>query len=153
MQDLFHEAKEALELAKREYTSVGSLSTIAAYSTNQACENSVRAIWKFATGNQFPHKDFKPFHKPTNYIKQIGLYSCYSNKTQNFLEKLTGYALDDARYDNTQAYITHTNPKNKNRGQELIEGTSRFINETEHLMGNTKAVEAIRNYERKLIAK
>jgi hypothetical protein len=136
MTDPFHEAKEALDLSKREYTSVGSLSGVAAYSINQACENSIRTLWEIATGDQFPHDKFTPFHKPTAYVRRMGLFSYYSSETQSFLNMIEGLALDGVRYENTQAYKDYTNPKNKTKGKALINGTENFINETIELSRN-----------------
>lgn len=153
MHDPFHEAKEALDVAKREYTSVGSLSVMAAYSVNQACENSVRAIWEKAIGCPFPHNDFRPFHKPEVHVQQIGLHSYYSSETQKFLAKLTGYALNNARYENTQAYLDYIKPEVVKRGSYLIEGTERFISETEQLSTDPNVLKVIQDYEKTLKTK
>jgi len=150
MKDYFQESKAALRNAQIEYSSVNSLSAMGAYSTNQACENAIRAIWEKATGNIFPHNKFKPFHKPKKYLERMGLWQYYSPEAQSFLEKQQGAALDEVRYDNTQAYRDHTKPKNINRGEELIAGTLLVIEETEKLSENTKLLECIREYENKL---
>jgi hypothetical protein len=150
MKDYFHEARTALKIAEIEYTAVSSLSAMGAYATNQACENAVRGIWEKATGNEFPHEQFKPFHKPATYLKRIGLFSYYSPDAQQFLEKQVGCALDEVRYDNSQAYRDHTKLKNKERGNMLIAGTLLIIEETEKLSESKLALEIIRNYENKV---
>ena len=150
MKDPFHEAKEALNVAKRGFIEVNSLSVVAAYATNQACENSVRALWQIATGEPFPHKHFKPFHKPTSYVQRLGLETYYSASSKEFLDKLHGYALDEARYESTQAYKDHTKPTAAYRGQELIKGTERFIAETEQLATEEKILRTIRSVNKKL---
>ena len=150
MKDPFHEAKEALNIARREYTSVSSLSVMAANATNQACENSIRSLWKVATGKPFPHDKFKPFHKPALDVEKLGIKKYYSEQSQHFLDKLTGYALDDARFEDTQAFIDHTKPKSTCRGVELINGTERFINESEQLSHNDDVLNRIRNFYSKV---
>src|SRR5438874_12120013 len=127
MKDPFHEARVAFDSAERTFIAVNSLSVMDAYATNQACENSVRALWQIATGRPFPYDRFKPFHKPASYVRQIGLEQYYSDPSKEFLAKLEGYALDEARYENTQAYKDYTKPTAVHRGKELIEGTEQFI--------------------------
>jgi len=148
MKDPFHEAKVALNGAKRAFMEVNSLSVMDAYATNQACENSVRTIWQIATGEPFPHDQFKPFHRPASYIRRIGLEKYYSNRSKVFLAKLDGYALDEARYENTQAYKDHTKPTAGYRGSELIKGTERFIEETEQLATKEEVLQTIQDFHR-----
>lgn len=150
MKNPFHEAREALNVAKREFMAVNSLSVVAAYATNQACENSVRALWQVAIKEPFPHEYFKPFHKPASYVQQLGLEQYYSAPSKEFLAKLHGYALDDARYEGTQAYKDHTKPIAISRGQELIKGTERFIAETEQLATNEEVLRAIQDFDQQL---
>ncbi|MEN8166025.1 MAG: hypothetical protein ABFR65_00935 [Pseudomonadota bacterium] len=150
MKDYFHEARTALKTAEIEFREVSSLSSMGSYATNQACENAVRGIWKKATGNEFPHEQFKPFHKPAIYLKQMGLFSYYSSDAQQFLEKQVGYALDEVRYESTQAFRDHTKPKNIERGKTLIAGTLLIIDETEKLSDNQVVIELIRSHENKI---
>ncbi|MGH7381076.1 MAG: hypothetical protein ACREKR_02465 [Candidatus Methylomirabilales bacterium] len=144
MTDPFHEAREALNLAKREYTSVNSLNVMATYTVNQACENAVRALWQLSTGSAFPHEEFRPFHKPAAYVRGLGIEVYYSAETQAFLKKLEGFGLDEARYEGTQAYKDHTKPSAQYRGNELIARTERFIRETEELSKRQDVLAAIR---------
>lgn len=148
MTDPFHEAHEALNLAKREDTSVSSLSVMAAYAVNQACENAVRALWQLSTGSSFPHEEFRPFHKPAAYVRGLGIEVYYSPEMQAFLKKLEGFALDEARYEGTQAYKDHTKLSAQYRGKELIEGTERFIRETEELSKRQDVLAAIREFDK-----
>ena len=131
MKDYFHEAHVAMNLAQLEYATTNSLSALGAHSTNHICEIAVREIWEKATGDIFPHDYFKPFHKPVVYIKRMGLWPYYSPQTQGFMGKQHGMALDEVRYENTQAYRDHTNPKSRMRGKELIAGTLAVLEETE----------------------
>ena len=144
MTDPFHEAKEALSVAKREYAAVSSLSVMAANAANQACENAVRTLCQIAIGSPLPHQDFKPYHKPAAYVLRIGIESEYSEKMQAFLGKLNGFALDDARYESTQAYKEHTKSSAQQRGKELIEGTERFLLETIDLSKKEEVLSIIR---------
>ncbi len=149
MIDPFHEAREALNLTKREYTSVSSLNVMAAYATNQVCENAVRALWQISMGIPFPHEEFTPFHKPAAYVRHLGIESYYSDQTQAFIRKLEGFALDEARYEGTQAYIDHTKPSAEYRGKELIDGSERFLEETEQLAKREEVLSKIREFKRK----
>jgi hypothetical protein len=150
MKDYFHDARIALNVAQVEYWTVNSLSAVGAYSTNHACETAVRGIWEKATGEIFPDDYFKPYHKPVVYIKRMGLWPYYSSQTQAFMEKQHGMALDEVRYENTQAYRDHTNPKSGMRGKELIAGTLAVLEETEKLSHNGAVLECIRPYASKV---
>jgi len=90
VRDPFLEAKEALDVAERQYSSVGSLNVMAANATNQACENSLRALYQIATGQSFPHQDFKPFHKPEVIADKLGVKGFHSEQSQAFLKKIDG---------------------------------------------------------------
>lgn len=150
MSDPFHEAKEALRTAVREFTSVGSLNTTAAYAANQACENSFRALWGIATEDPFPYEQFQPHHKVSFWVQTAGLYSSYSPESQTFLDKLGGWALDEVRHVGTQAYIDHTKASATYRGREVVRGTQRFLEETEALAQKPEVLEILRFYQRKL---
>ena len=149
MRDPFHEAKVALEFAKLGWVQANSVSACSAYVISQACEDSFRTLYQISTEKPFPHKEFKPFHKPASYIRQTGLVLHYSVNTRKFLDKLTGYALDKVRYESTQAYKDHTSPAAANRGRILIEGAERFIAETEQLAEDEEARRTIRNFDKK----
>jgi len=153
MKDRFHEAKAALNTAKTEFTAVQSLSVTGAYSVNQACENAIRGIWIVATGNPFPYDAFTPFHKPAVYIEKMNLSPHYSPETRAFLHRLNGYALDEARYEDTQAYRDYTNPKSVKKGKNLIEGAEKLINETIKLSEDQQVLRTIQSYERQLAEK
>lgn len=146
MKDYFHEAHVAMNVAQLEYATTNSLSALGAHSTNHICETAVREIWEKATGDIFPHDYFQPYHKPVVYIKRVGLWPYYSPQTQGFMEKQHGMALDEVRYENTQAYRDHTNPKSGMRGKELIAGTLAVLEETERLSQNGAVLECIRQY-------
>ena len=150
MNDPFHEAKEAFNTGYKYYTSVGSLNAMAAYSMNQACENAVRALWIIATGEPFPYAKFKPLHKPAKYVEHFGLHPLYSTETRLFLSKLTGFALDDVRYEESQAFRNHTKEISGNRAKEIVVGTEKFLRETEKLSSDHSALELIVNYRSKI---
>lgn len=153
MKDPFHEAKEAFQTAAREFTSVGSLNTTAAYAANQACENSFRALWDIATGEPFPYEQFEPYHKTTTWVRRAGIYPSYSQESQNFLDKLEGWALDQVRHVGTQAYVDHTKPTAEYRSREIVRGTQWFVEETETLAQRPDVLETLRQYQRTLKGK
>ena len=110
MSDPFHEAKVALADAKLGWVQANSVSASSAYTINHACENAFRALYQVSTGEPFPHEAFKPFHKPASYMQRTGLVLHYSTDTRAFIDKLNGSALDEVRYEGTQAYKDHTKP-------------------------------------------
>jgi len=143
--DIFHEAKEALDVAEQRYTSVGSLNVIAANAVNQACENSLRALYEAATGMPFPYERFRPFHKPELIANSLGITRFYSEKSQNFLKRLTGYALDDARFEGSQAYIDHTKGTSAGRSNQLIIDGKTFLLESEKLSTDIEVIKTIQS--------
>jgi hypothetical protein len=145
----FREAREALNLVRREYTSVGSLNVMAANAANQACENSLRSLYEVATGQPFPYEEFKPFHKAELIADRLGIKEHYSKESQLFLQQLTGYALDDARFEGTQAYIDHTKASAQNRAKDILKGSERFVEESEQLSKNEEVLNVIRNSQGK----
>ena len=151
--DPFHEAREASQTVVREFTSVGSLNTTAAYAANQACEDSFRALWDIATGEPFPYGQFEPQHKTSVWVRRAGIYSNYSPESQNFLDKLEGWALDQVRYVGTQAYVDHTKPTAAYRSREIVRGTQRFVEESEVLAQRPDVLEKLREYRRTLKGK
>ena len=153
MKDPFHEAKVALLFSAEWNYAVNSVCATAAYSINQSCENSVRALYETATGNDFPHEKIKPSHKPASWLQQAGVIFFYSTESRKFLDKITGYDLDEVRYEGTQAYKDHIKPTAANRGKVLIEGTKRFIEETEQLTKNEDVMRKIRDFDRNLPGK
>ena len=150
MNDPFHEAKVALADAKFGWVQANSVSACSAYTINHACESAFRALYQISTGDPFPHESFKPSHKPASYVQQTGLILHYSTETRGFISKLSGYALDRVRYEGTQAYKDHTKPTAANRGPILIEGTGRFIAETEQLAKNKEVRRKIKTFNEKL---
>ncbi len=147
MNNGFHEAAEALNLAKRDCTAVSSLNAMAANAVNHACENAVRALWEISTCTPFPQDHFMPHHKPAVYVRRMGIESCYSAETRTFLAKLDGWALDDVRYWHTQPYKDHTKLSAHGRDKEIIDGASRFLAESENLSARNDVQEAIRRYK------
>ena len=150
MHDPFHEAKTALAPAKLEWMQVSSVSACSAYAINHACETSFRTLCQISTGESFPHGAFNPFHKPASYVQRTGLVLRYSTTTREFIDKLNGSALDEVRYEGTQAYKDHTKPAAVNRGKVLIEGAERFIAETEQLAKKEEVRRMLKNFDEKL---
>ncbi len=142
--DPFHEAKEALQTVQREYTATNSINAATAYTVVHAAETAVRNLYTFATSANFPYDKF-PHHVPERLVESLGLAPFYSPKMQTFLGKLTGYAPQDVRYESTRAFQDHTNPKSAGRGKELMDGVTRFVEESEILAKNPAALEAIRS--------
>lgn len=142
--DPFHEAKQTLESARREYSSVSSLTAASAFLPVHACDQALRALYSMATDEPFPHSRFKPFHQPFSLAKDLGLTLYYCSRTQTFLKKLQGYAQDEARYEGTQAFKGYTGAKSAGRAKELLDGAERFITETQSLAGLPMALNTIR---------
>ncbi|MCZ6546862.1 MAG: hypothetical protein O6837_01920 [Deltaproteobacteria bacterium] len=146
--DPFHEAQEAVQTAEREYTATGSINAATAYTVVHAAETAVRELYTVATGTDFPHDKFEPSHVPETLVTNLGLAVFYSPESQTFLGKLTGYAPQNVRYENTRAYQLHTDPKAAGRGKDLVDGITRFVEETENLAKNPAALKAIRSAKR-----
>jgi hypothetical protein len=133
MADLFNEPKAICESIAREFTSVGSLNTATAFSAVVACEGTVSALVKETTGADFPYKNY-PRHKPGQWITSLGIFSYYSSETKKFLNKIDGYSLDKARYENQPAFRQYTSATAHDRSHVLVEGEPRLISETERLI-------------------
>jgi hypothetical protein len=142
--DPFHEAKEALQTVQREYTATNSINAATAYTVVHAAETAVRNLYTFATSANFPYGKF-PHHVPERLVESLGLAQFYSPKMQTFLGKLTGYAPQDVRYESTRAFQDHTDPKSAGRGRVLVDGVTRFVEETERLAKHPAALQAIRS--------
>lgn len=146
--DPFHESKQTLESARREYTSINSLTAATAFHPVHACDLTVRALYRVATAQPFPHEHFKPWHQPLRLIENLGLTAYYSRESQEFLRKVQGYAQDVARYDGTQAYVDYTKPKAADRAKELVNGAERFITETQSLASSSVVIDTVRKNAR-----
>lgn len=133
MADPFHEPKVIFEALTREFTSVGSLNTAAAFDAVVACEGTVGALVKEATGKDFPYQSY-PRHKPGHWITALGVSGYYSPEVLKFLNKVDGYSLDKARYENELAFRQYTSQGASDRSRVLIEGVPRLIEETENLI-------------------
>lgn len=146
--DPFHEAKQALNSARVEYSAVGSLSLASALTPVHACDLAIRELYTLATGALFPYDRFVPQHQPGRLVEALAIRSYYSNESQRFLDKLQGYALHDARYEGTQPYKDYTNPKSAGKAKEVIDGAERFIRETESLANNHAVLDTTRRHAR-----
>lgn len=146
--DPFHEAKQTLERARREYTSINSLIAATAFHPVHACDLALRALYTVATEEPFPHENFKPWYQPLRLTEGLGLTAYYSSETQEFLRKVQGYAQDAARYEGTQAYMNYTKPKAAGRAKELVNGAERFITETQSLANLSVVLETVRRNAR-----
>ena len=139
MADAFKEPKAICESIAREFTSVGSLNTATAFSAVVACEATVSALVRETTGAEFPYQNY-PRHKPGQWITSLGITTYYSSDTQRFLNKIDGYSLDKARYENQPAYLQYTSPTAQDRSRVLVEGVPRLISETESLMNMPEVI-------------
>lgn len=146
--DPFHESKQTIESAVREYSAIGSLTAETAFHPVRACEQALRELYTVATGATFPHDRFKPSHQPFGLAEDLGLITHYSSQTQVFLKKLQGYAQHVARYEGTQAYKSYTGPKAAGRAKELLEGAEYFITETQSLAGLPAVLDTVRKHAR-----
>lgn len=142
--DPFHEAKQALNSAKIEYSSVGSLSLVGAFSPLHACDLALRELYTVAVNKSFPHDAFKPHHQPGRLAEQLGIKTYYSRESQQFLDQLQGYALHEVRYEGTQAHQNYTSSKSAQLASHLIKGAERLIGETEKLSHDPRALDEIR---------
>lgn len=147
MTDRFHEAREALSTVKREFTDASSLNAATMFTANLACEAAVAAVWHEATGSDFPYQAY-PRHKPGRWVETLGISDYYTPDTRRFLERLDSYAPDKIRYETTQAFREHTKATASGRGQEVVLGVERFIDETEQLLSKPAAVNRLRNVAR-----
>ncbi len=145
--DPFHEAKVAYETARMSYTSVSSLSGTAVYSTVQACENALQALWHTALGSK--QRTLNINHKPGVRVKQIGLYPFYSENTKIFIDKQIEWRLQDIRFEHKKAYEEYTKPESHGRSEFIIEGTKDFIYETEAMVTNSDVIKIIKEYKEK----
>ena len=146
----FHEPKIALESARREYTSVGSLCNMDAYKLNHACENVVREAWQIVTNEEFPKDHFMPYHRPIAYIKDIGLFSHYTPELQTKLSKVQSYDLGNVRYDGERAFQSYISKKSIQKAEEIICTTGNFINETEKLLSDEAFTNKIKEFKIKI---
>lgn len=131
MADPFHEPRVISEALTREFTSVGSLNTATAFNAVVACEGTIGALVKEATGRNFPYQSY-PRHKPGQWITELGVSSYYSPETLKFLNKVDGYCLDKARYENESAFQQYISANDRSR--VLADGVPRLIAETEELV-------------------
>ena len=147
MKERFHEARQALATVKREFTDVSSLNAATMFTANLACEAAVAALWREATGSDFPYKTY-PRHKPGRWVETLGISDHYTPDTRRFLEKLDSYAPDKIRYETTQAFREHTKASAIGRGQEVVLGVEGFIDETEQLSSKPEVVNRLRTVAR-----
>jgi len=144
--DPFHEAMESLHTVQREYTATNSINAVTAYTVSHTAETAVRNLFTFATGTNFPYDRF-PHHVPEKIVANLGLLPFYSPEMNGFLGKVTGYALQDVRFENTRAFHDHTDVKAVERGRYLMSGLTQFVKETVALQNNVDALQAIRSWK------
>lgn len=144
--DPFHEAKEARQTVRREYSATNSINAATAYTVVHASEAAVRALYTVATSSNFPYEKFA-HHVPERLVTDLGLGAFYSKECTGFLSRITGYALQDARFEKTRAFEQHTDTNAAGRGKELMDGLNCFVDETENLAKNPAALQAIRSWK------
>jgi hypothetical protein len=141
VKDPLHEPKQALGTVKREYTAVGSLNTQAAFIAFGAVEGSVLAAFRVACDAELQYQKLGT-HKPGKWIAALGVGSYYSEESQGYATRIDSYALDRARYESTPAFQSYISAAG--RSAELVQGTERFIAETEELLSDQSFLRAIR---------
>lgn len=129
---------------RREFTTCNSINAATTFAVVHACETAVRELYGVAVGSPFPHEDFRPNHVPESLATRLGIISFYSQESRSFLSRLTGFALQDVRYEGTRAFQQHTAKESAGRGRELLDGATHLIDETEKLADDAGAVQAIR---------
>ena len=144
--DPFHETKENLQTVQREYTATNSINAATAYTIAHTAETAVRNFFTFATGANFPYGQF-PHHVPEKIVAELGLLQFYSPEMKVFLAKMTGYALQDVRFENTQAFKHHTDVKAIGRGKYLVDGLTQFVEETVELQNNAGALQRLKSWK------
>jgi len=143
MKNPFHEAHEALATVRREFSQVASLNAVTMFAATHACETAVATLWREATGSDFPYQTY-PRHKPGHWVETLAIKKYYSPDSQGFIQRLDSYAPDKVRYDTTQAFHEHTKPESSGRGEEVVAGVERFVQETEQLLGKPEVVNQLR---------
>lgn len=141
MTDPLNEPKQVLTTLKREYTAVGSLNTHVAFSALGAVEGSLSAAHRVATGTELPYQKLGT-HKPGQWITALGISSYYSPESQAFAARIDSFALDRARYESNAAFRNYVSAPG--RSGELVQGTERFVAETEALLTNQSFLNALR---------
>jgi hypothetical protein len=144
MADTFHKAKQSLNGLQHEYTATQSLTATSVFGVVHACDLALRALYETAVGSKFPHRQFKPSHQPEALSKKIGVNSFYSADCQLWLSGLTGRALSDARYPDSQAYSTYVGSGSANLAGYLLKGAASFIAETESLAQRSEVLAVVR---------
>jgi hypothetical protein len=144
--DPFHEAKESLQTVRREYTATSSINAATAYTVAHTAETAVRNLFTFVTGADFPYEQF-PHHVPERIVAELGLLQFYSPEMKAFLGKMTGYALQDVRFENTRAFQDHTDIKATGRGKYLVDGLTQFVEATVALQNNAGALRTIKSWK------
>jgi hypothetical protein len=148
MRGPFHEARESLTTVKREFTDASSLNAATMFIANLACEAAVATLWVEATGSDFQYQSY-PRHKPGRWVEIFGIDCHYTPYTRRFLKTLDSYAPDKIRYETTQAFREHTKVSASGRGQEVVRGVERFIDETERLLFIPEVVNLLRTSPRR----
>lgn len=135
MSDPFHEPKITLDALRRELTAVNSLGAAIVPAALSACEQAIGVLCEAATEQPFPYQRHTR-HKPGQWITALGVNRFYSPETQRFLTALDGYALDKVRYPSETAHRQYMNAPLE-RANEIVDGTARFIEESEKLFSSS----------------
>jgi hypothetical protein len=106
------------------------------FTASLACEAAIKGIWGQVTDSDFPYRN----HKPSRWVDIFGISSYYTPETRRFLEKFGSWASEQIRFESTQAYRDHIKPSARGRGQLVVLGVARFIDETEQLSSNPDVV-------------
>jgi|GEM_PF-6317031 hypothetical protein len=140
----FHEAHRALDGMRHEFTAVSSVSATGINGVPHACDLALRGLYAAATGSPFPANDFRPHHQPEVLSKKLGINSRYSDRSQQFLREVTGRALSDARYPESDAHAKYTHATSSQVSYYLIEQAEWFVHESESLATDPTVLAEIR---------
>ena len=142
MSDPFHEPKVTLNALRRELTAVSSLGAAIVPAAVTACEQTIGVLCEAATGQPFPYQH-RARHKPGQWMTSLGVNTFYSTETRRFLTALDGYALDKVRYPSESAHRQYINAPS-GRAKEIVDGTARFIEESEKLFSSPSFLSQLR---------
>ena len=135
--DPYHEADVACQNVVREYTDTSSISMATAYMATHAVETGFRALYKSATGAEFPHrhKKFAP-HDPEQWAHVLGIKAQFSQDFQDALDQFKRWDLKNVRYEDEQAYSDHVAPISVSHGKYIADHLPLMIQEFRRVDGD-----------------
>jgi hypothetical protein len=131
--DRFSEPRQGLKTLRDVYTACNSLNAHTVVIAPRVCEHAQRVAYEIATGEEFPHPNFEPYHDPAGLARKMGTLEFYSPRTQAFLGRMQGWALAEVEYGG-KPYEEYTKPGVGHRAGEIVNGVSSFLAEMEALV-------------------